>query len=67
MWSILDPIACIIIALFILKVGFDIAVSAVNQVVDKAAPEEFENEVRKVISSFNEIVRVNSLDRKSVV
>ena len=61
MWSILDPIACIIIALFILKVGFDIAISAVNQVVDKAAPEEFENEVRKVISSFNEIVRVNSL------
>ena len=61
MWSILDPIASIIIALFILKVGYDIAVSAVNQVVDKAAPEEFETKIREIISSFKEIVRVNSL------
>ena len=61
MWSILDPVATVIIAIFILKVGFDIAISAVNQVVDKAAPQEFEDKVRNIISSFKEIVRVNSL------
>ena len=61
MWSILDPIASIIIAIFILKVGYDIAISAVNQVVDKAAPEEFEEQIKEIVSSFKEIVRLNSL------
>ena len=60
-WSILDPIASIVIALFIVKIGFDISVSAINQVVDKAAPEEFENEITNIIHSFKDIKHLNSL------
>ena len=61
MWSILDPIASIIIALFIVKVAFDIAINAVDQVVDKAAPEEFEQEIKDLVNAFPGVIRLNSL------
>ena len=61
MWSILDPIAAIIIAIFIFKVGVDISISAINQVVDRAAPEEFEKEITEIVTNFNGVLRMNSL------
>ncbi|MCQ2771882.1 MAG: cation diffusion facilitator family transporter [Bacilli bacterium] len=60
-WSILDPIASIIIALFILKVAFDIAKAAVNEVVDHSAPEEFEKEIRNITTSTKGVLNINSL------
>ena len=49
-WAILDPIATILIALFILKVAIDIAKTSINEVVDKSAPKEFENEIMNLFS-----------------
>lgn len=60
-WSILDPIASIIIALFILKVAFDIAKVSVNEVVDHSAPEEFEKEIRNITTSTRGVLNINSL------
>lgn len=60
-WSILDPIASIIIALFILKVAFDIAKSSIDQVVDKSAPKEFEEEIMNLCKSCEEVKAINSL------
>ena len=61
MWSILDPIASILIAILIIKVAFEIAISAFDQVVDKAAPEEFEKEITDMVTSFPGVIRLNSL------
>ena len=58
---ILDPIASIIIALFIIKVGIDIAKEAIDQVVDKSAPSEFENALREIISEKKNILALDSL------
>ena len=58
---ILDPIASIIIALFIVKVGIDIAKEAIDQVVDKSAPSEFENSLREIISEKKNILSLDSL------
>ncbi|MGM9968795.1 MAG: cation diffusion facilitator family transporter [Anaeroplasma sp.] len=60
-WAILDPIACIIISLFILKIAFDIAVQSINQVVDKAAPEEYEEEIKKIATTYPGIINLNSI------
>lgn len=60
-WSILDPIASIVIALFILKVAYDVAKSAINEVVDHAAPEEFENSIKEIVNNTDGVVSINSL------
>lgn len=60
-FSILDPIACLVIAVFILKVAIDIARDAINQVVDKAAPEEYQNEIKMLVKGYPGVINVNSL------
>lgn len=60
-WAILDPIACLIISIFIVKVAFDIGKDAIGQVVDKSAPEEFNNGIRKIVKKHEEVRRVNGL------
>ncbi len=60
-WAILDPIASLIIALFILKVSYDICKEAIDQLVDKAAPQEFYDELIKLIESSEGVRNVNKL------
>ena len=58
---IFDPIASMIIAMFILKVSFDIGKKSISEVVDTAAPEEFVNSVRKDIQAYPNVLTINSL------
>ena len=60
-WSILDPIASIIIALFILKVAYDILREAINEVVDKSGSEEFEKDVEWIAINVPGVIMLNSL------
>jgi len=58
---ILDPIASMVIALFILKVALDIAREAVNQLTDKAADEETHQRMVEIIESVEGVAHVDSL------
>ena len=60
-WAILDPIACLIIAVFIVKVAFDILRTAFNEVVDKSAGEEFNQKISKIINNVEGVQKINSL------
>lgn len=44
----LDPIASIVVALFVAKVGFDILKNAVNELMDMSIDEDQENELREI-------------------
>lgn len=60
-FAILDPIASIIISLFILKVAFDIAKDGFDEVLDVSAGEEVEKEIRNIASSVDGVKGINSL------
>ena len=48
-YPILDPIASLVICLFILKAAYDIFQDALAKMVDKACPEEVVNQMREMI------------------
>ena len=50
-FPILDPVACIVICLFILKASIDIFRDAVGKMTDKACDEQTSAEIRRVILS----------------
>ena len=60
-YSIFDPIASIIIALFIIYVSIDILRESINQLVDKSAPKETEDNMRKLIMSCDNVLDISSL------
>lgn len=60
-FSYLDPIASIIIALFILRMGVKIILAGVNQVVDKAADPEITDEIKKLIKKYEQVRSIDEI------
>lgn len=56
-----EPIAGILIAIFIAYNGFNIIRENIGQVVDEAAESEVINEIRKTANSVNGVLRVDKL------
>ncbi|SJZ40175.1 cation diffusion facilitator family transporter [Selenihalanaerobacter shriftii] len=60
-YPILDPIAGLIVALLILKMGIEVFKDAANELMDAApAPEKF-NEVLKILGTIDEVLEVSNL------
>lgn len=59
--EILDPIFCIVICLFIFKIAFDIGKESINQLIDKKASSEIENQIKNLISQQQNIIKIESL------
>lgn len=58
---ILDPLAQIIIALMVIKVGFDIAKDSVNKMVDRSVDEKTLDAILRVAKHHPGVVRVDDL------
>ena len=61
---ILDPLASVIIAIFILKAAVDIFLDAVGKMTDRAAPEELTSEIRKVILAQDGVLDIDLLQSR---
>ena len=58
---ILDPIASLVICLFILKASYDIFMSAVRQLVDQSADPEVESAMAETIQAQDGVLRLDLL------
>jgi cation diffusion facilitator family transporter len=58
-FPIFDPIASVVICLFILKVAFDIFRDAIGKMTDKSADEEIETEMRKLILAQKSVIDID--------
>jgi len=63
MWGvpILDPIACIVICVLIIKAAIQIFIDAIKKMTDEACDDKTENEIRDFISTREGVMRVDSL------
>ncbi len=57
--SFLDPIASVVIAIFIFRVGYKIIMTGISQVVDQSAESIFEDQIKEIVFKYEE---VKSLD-----
>lgn len=58
-YPILDPLASVIICVFILKVAIDIFKEAINKMVDKSCDEEVEALMREMVLSHEDIISLD--------
>ena len=57
----LDPIASIVIALFILRVGYKIVLSGVSQVVDESADPEVVKLIEDIVNKHSEVKSIDMI------
>ncbi len=58
-YPILDPLASVIICIFIFKVAIDIFKEAINKMVDKSCDKEVEALMREMVLSHDEIISLD--------
>lgn len=51
-WRVLDPLAAIVVSLFIIKVAYQLVVPCLDELMEKSLPNETEEEIRQVINNM---------------
>jgi cation diffusion facilitator family transporter len=59
--DVLEPLASIVICLFVFRVGYKIIKTGISQVVDQAADEAIVNRIKDIINSHDEIINIDEL------
>lgn len=59
--SILDPIAGIVICMFIIKAAYDIFKDAVNKMIDSSCNDTTEAQMTQIASGINGVLRIDSI------
>ena len=65
-WRILDPIAAIVVSLFIIKSGYDIMKPSVNELLESSLPEAQETEIRQLVLDVPGIISVHNLRTRRI-
>lgn len=60
-YPVLDPIASVVICLFILKQGISIIYDALKKMLDTSCGEQLEKEVRQLVDAENQVERIDML------
>ncbi|MGF7010884.1 cation diffusion facilitator family transporter [Lachnospiraceae bacterium PF1-21] len=63
-FPLLDPLAAIIIAVFILKTALSIFAEAVNKIIDRAIDDELKDQIKQIIISVEGVLAVHSVRGK---
>jgi len=60
-FPILDPIASVIICIFIIKAAYDIFIDAINKMIDKSCDEEIVKNILNIINEENGVLGIDSI------
>lgn len=63
-FPVLDPVACVVICIFILKAAFDIFMDSINKMTDKACDDDFVDEIRAVILSHEAVLQIDTIQTR---
>ncbi len=65
-WRILDPIAAMLVSVFIIKSGYDIMKPCISELLEASLPEEDEREIESLVKSVDGIVDVHNLRSRRI-
>ncbi len=60
-WNVLDPIAGVVVSLFILKVAYSLVSSAMGQFLERSLPKDLEDEIISIASSYSDVTDAHDL------
>lgn len=64
-FPVMDPLASVIICIFILKAAFDIFKDAVDKMIDKSCDEDTINSIRSLVSKQEGVRRIDRLNTRA--
>lgn len=65
-WRILDPIAAVVVSLFILKVAIELFIPGINELLEKSVPEAQKHEILSLITSIEGVTKPHDLRTRNI-
>ncbi|WP_246552501.1 cation diffusion facilitator family transporter [Vallitalea pronyensis] len=65
-WVILDPIASVVVSLFIFKVGYDIIKPAINELLECSLNNEEINQIKDILDRYSEVKSYHKLRTRRI-
>lgn len=65
-WHILDPIAAVVVSLFIVKVSIQLLKPCLDDLLEKSLPDEIEQEIIDIVQSFPGVIEPHDLRTRRI-
>ena len=65
-WTILDPVASIVVGLMLVKVAYDLLKASIGELTEHALPTETEQEIMQIIQSFADVQEPHNLHTRRI-
>ncbi len=65
-WTVLDPIAAIVVSFFIVKVALELMKPAVDELMERSLPEEVEREIAETACGFDGVSDMHNLRTRKI-
>lgn len=65
-WRVLDPLAAVIVSVFIIKVSFELIIPAINDLLEASLPPEVEDEILSIITDTPEVKNPHNLRTRRI-
>ncbi len=65
-WRVLDPIAAVIVSLFIIKVAIQLSIPCFDELLEKSLPDDVEKEIIDIVVSFPGVSQPHNLRTRRI-
>ena len=65
-WHVLDPLAAMVVSVFIVKVSLELMIPAINDLLEQSLPKEVENEILSIISEKPKVKEPHNLRTRRI-
>ncbi|MFV0544924.1 MAG: cation diffusion facilitator family transporter [Bacteroides sp.] len=65
-WSVLDPIAAVVVSFFIVKVALQLFIPCMEELLEKSLPQEVEKDIEGILLSFPEVSEPHHLRTRRI-
>ena len=65
-WHVLDPLAAMVVSVFIVKVALELMIPAINDLLEQSLPKEVENEILSIVSENPKVKEPHNLRTRRI-
>lgn len=65
-WTVLDPLASVIVGIILVKVAVELLRTSVNELTESSLPQDTEHEIEEIITSFAEVREPHNLRTRRI-
>jgi len=65
-WTVLDPVASVVVGLMLVKVAYELLKASVGELTERSLPADTEQEIEQIIQSFDDVCQPHNLRTRSI-